>query len=485
MIHATFRPVAPGPQPVRTPRRSTLAAPLLACAAIVLAGCAVMPPPARAPELPAAEWSAPLPHEGSAQALADWWSRFDDPSLAQLIDLAQRENPTLAQAGQRIVEARANVRVAGAAVAPTLQANARTTRGNTLMIGAGLPAATTMSSATLDASWELDLFGAARNREAAALARVEGSRWQWHDARVSLAAEVADAYVGLRMCEALVDLFDAQARSLATTESLTERKTDAGFAAPADLALARASAAEARSRATAQRADCEVALGQLAMLTAQPAAPLRASLAARRAQLPEPRAFAVDAVPARVLSQRPDLAAAERAALAAAAEVGAAQADRFPRLALTGSIGRSALHFAGQTLTGSTWSFAPSLAASLFDAGRREASVDAARARLAIAEADWRARALGAVREVEQALVRLDAADHRLDDARRAVDGYRSFLDAASAQWEVGAGSLLDLEQARRNAQNADVALVQTRRERVSAWLALYKAVGGGWTVTQ
>ncbi|MDT3679197.1 MAG: efflux transporter outer membrane subunit [Burkholderiaceae bacterium] len=467
------------------------AASLLACAALALmlalalGGCAVSPPPARAPELATAIWSAPLPHGGSAESLADWWSRFDDPALAQLIDRAQRQNPTLTQAAQRIVEARANARIAGAALAPTLQANASATRGNTLMIGAGLPAATTMSSATLDARWEVDLFGAARNREAAALARVEGSRWQWHDARVSLAAEVADAYVGLRMCEALADLFDAQAQSLATTESLTARKTDEGFAAPADLALARATAAEARSRATAQRADCDVALGQLAMLTAQPAASLRASLTSRRAQLPEPPDFAVDSVPARVLSQRPDLAAAERAAIAAAAEVGAAQADRFPRLALAGSIGRSALHFAGQTLTGSTWSFAPSLAASLFDAGRRVAGVDAARARLAIAEADWRVRALAAVREVEQALVRLDAADRRLDDARRAVDGYRSFLDAASAQWEVGAGSLLDLEQARRNAQNASATLVQTRRERVSAWLALYKAVGGDWTATE
>ncbi len=479
MIHATLARTA------RTARKSSLAASLLACATLALAGCAVAPPPTHPPELATEQWSAPLPHAGSAEALADWWSRFDDPSLARLIDLAQRENPTLVQAAQRIVEARANARIAGAALAPTLQANASATRGNTLTIGAGLPAATTMSSATLDARWELDLFGAARNREAAALARVEGSRWQWHDARVSLAAEVADTYVGLRMCEALVELYDAQARSLATTESLTERKTAEGFAAPADLALARATAAEARSRATAQRADCDVALGQLAMLTAQPAASLRATLASRRAQLPEPRAFAVDSVPARVLSQRPDLAAAERAVLAAAAEVGAAQADRFPRLALAGSIGRSALHFAGQTLTGSTWSFAPSLAATLFDAGRREASVDAARARLAVAEADWRARALGAVREVEQALVRLDAADRRLDDASRAVDGYRAFLDAATTQWEVGTGSLLDLEQARRNAQNASAALVQTRRERVSAWLALYKAVGGGWTVTE
>lgn len=485
MIAATFRPAAPGLLPARTVRARALAGAPFACLLLVLAGCAVAPPRPTAPEIAPPAWSAPLPHGGSAGTLADWWSRFDDPLLAGLIETAQRESPTLEQAAQRIVEARAEARIAGAALAPSLDANPGTKRGNTLMLGAGLPAATTMSSATLDARWEVDLFGAARNRQAAALARVEGSCRQWHDARVSLAAEVADAYVGLRACEALAELFDAQAQSLAATESLTRQKTDAGFVAPAELALAQASAAEARARATAQQADCDVAVGRIALLTAQPAAALRPMLAPRRGRLPEPGVFAVDAVPARVLSQRPDLAAAEHAALAAAAEAGAAQADRLPRLALTGSIGRSALRFAGQTFTGSTWSFAPSLAASLFDAGRRSAAVDAARARLAIAEADWRARALGAVREVEQALVQLDAADRRIDDARRAVDGYRSFLDAATTQWEVGAGSLLDLEQARRNAQNAAATLVQTRRERVSAWLALYRAAGGGWAADE
>ncbi len=485
MIAATIRPVAPGPLPARTIRAPALVGVPLAGLALVLAGCAVAPARPTAPAVVSSAWSAPLPHGGSAESLAHWWSRFDDPLLAGLIETAQRESPTLAQAAQRIVEARANARIAGAALAPTLDANARSTRGNTLMIGAGLPAATTMSSGTLDARWEVDLFGAARQRESAALARAKASAWQWHDARVSLAAEVADTYVGLRSCEALLDLFDAQARSLAATESLTREKVDAGFAAPAELALAQATAAEARARSTAQRADCDVAVGQLAMLTAQPATTLRPALAQRHAQLPEPEGFAVHAVPAQVLSQRPDLAAAERAAIAAAAEVDAAQADRFPRLALTGSIGRSALRFAGQTFAGSTWSFAPSLAASLFDAGRRSAGVDAARARLAIAEADWRARALGAVREVEEALVRLDAADRRLDDSRRAVDGYRAFLVAATTQWEVGTGSLLDLEQARRNAQNAGVTLTQTRRERIAAWLALYKAIGGGWSTNE
>lgn len=450
-----------------------------------MAGCAIVPPQVQSPAAAPATWSAPLPHDGSADALVDWWSRFDDPLLVRLIDAAQRSNPTLEQAARRIAEARANARIAGAALAPTLDANASVSRGNTTLIGAGSPATTTMTSGTLDARWELDLFGAARNRAAAAEARVEGSRLQWHDARVSLAAEIADAYVGLRACEALVDVLDAQAASLAQTESLTLRKTEAGFEAPANAALARANAADARARATAQRADCDVALVQLATLTAMPVAGLRDAAAASRARLPEPSVFVVDTVPARVLAQRPDLMAAERAAAAAAAEVAATQADRYPRLSLSGSIGRSALRLAADTFTGSTWSIVPALAAPVLDGGRRGAAVDAARARLAIAHADWRARALDAVREVEQALVRLDAADRRLDDARSAESGYREFLDAATTQWEVGAISLLDLEQARRNAQDASAALLQTQRERIGAWLALYKAVGGGWQAGQ
>ncbi|HEY0878010.1 MAG TPA: TolC family protein, partial [Zeimonas sp.] len=285
-----------------------------------------------------ASWSAPLPHEGSAEALVDWWTRFDDPLLVRLIDDAQRNSPTLEQAAQRIAEARANARAAGAALAPTLDANASVNRGNTLLIAAGSPAAATMSSGTLDARWEIDVFGAARNRAAAAQARLDGARLQWHDARVSLAAEIADAYVGLRACEALVDVLQAQAASLAQTESLTLRKTDAGFEAPANAALARANAADARARTTAQRADCDVARVQLATLAALPVAELRDAVAASRAQLPEPQAFDVDSVPARVLAQRPDLVAAERAVAAAASELGAAEADRYPRLSLAGSI---------------------------------------------------------------------------------------------------------------------------------------------------
>lgn len=452
-----------------------------AALSIALAGCAIAPETPPPAQIASPRWSAPLPHDGSPEALAGWWARFGDPALGALIESAQRDSPTLEQAAQRIFEARANARIAGAARWPALDARATATRGNTLLIAAGSASPSTMSSATLDAAWEIDLFGAARNQAAAARARAEGAETQWHAARVSLAAEVADAYTGVRACEALLEIEQAQSQSLARSAELTRQKVEAGFESPGNGALARASAAESRARAVAQRAECDAAIQLLAMLCAMPEARLRPLLVAGRARLPEPSAFEVPAIPAQVLLQRPDLAAAEQAVAAAAADVGVAEADRYPRISLTGSIGRTALRIGGNTLSGNSWSIGPSLLLPLFDAGRRGAAVDAARARMHAARADWHARALAAVREVEEALVRLDAAGERMDDVNRAVDGYETFLAAATTQWEVGVGSLLDLEQARRNVRAARAALVQTRRERVVSWLALYKAVGGGW----
>ncbi|MBQ1766219.1 MAG: TolC family protein, partial [Aquincola sp.] len=140
-----------------------------------------------------------------------------------------------------------------------------------------------------------------------------------------------------------------------------------------------------------------------------------------------------------------------------------------------------AVRAGGNTFNGDTWSFGPGLLAPLIDGGRRSAAVEAAQARYEEAVAGWRAQVLSAAREVEEALVRLQAAQQREEDARRASAGYAEFLAAAQTQFQVGTGSLLDLEQARRNALVADASLVQVRRERVAAWLALYKAVGGGW----
>jgi NodT family efflux transporter outer membrane factor (OMF) lipoprotein len=339
----------------------------------------------------------------------------------------------------------------------------------------------TALNASLDASWEIDLFGRVGASQRAAAARVDSSTAQWHEARVSLAAEVAATYLGLRSCEAVLAIYRDDARALTQIAGLTRKKVDAGFDAPASAALSEASAAEAAQRVVAQQAECDVAVKSLVALTGQAEAPLRERLAAARGRLPTPAGFTPDPVPVRVLAQRPDLAAAERDLAAAAAEVGAADADRWPRLSLSGSLGLGQLRTGGQTFDLQPWSIGAGLLAPLIDAGARRAQADAARARYDEARATWQARAVSAVREVEEALVRLDAAARRDADAQRAAAGYAAFFQAAETQWRVGTGSLLDLEQARRSLLASRAALVQVQRDRVGAWLSLYKAVGGGW----
>lgn len=447
------------------------------CAAL-LTGCAALSPPPPAPVAPST-WQAPRPHEGEPQALAQWWARFDDPQLAALVERAQADSPTLAQALARIGQARAQLAVAGAALSPTLDGNLSASRTSN-----NFPPPTLTYTALLgrlDAGWEIDLFGGRRAGIAAARAQADAAAAQWHDARVSLAAEVALNYVGLRACEAQAALDAQNVAAAAQIDDLTRRKVEVGFESPANGALAQATLFDTRARAQAQRAECEVIVKALVALTGLEEPALRTQLAARAAQLPQPAGFSVAALPAQVLAQRPDLAAAESALRAAAANVDAAQAARWPRLLLSGSIGYGLVRLGGVQDSGANWNLGPALALPLLDGGRRRAEVDAARERLQEALAAWQQRSRGAVREVEEALVRLDAATRREDDARLAAENWQRFVTAMQTRWELGNASLIELQDARRQRIASETTLLAVRRERVAAWVQLYKASGGGW----
>lgn len=472
-----------------------------AVAAATLAACGVLPkvgpdyagPPAqrsqaqaeaaRAGAAPSDDgWQARLPHGGEQGDLARWWAQFDDPALDAFLAAAQRESGTLVQAASRIEQARAAAIAASATGLPSLDATAGLSRG-TVLVGTNILTAT-QARATAQADWEIDLFGRIAREREAAVARLDQRASEWHDARVSVAAEVAAQYLQLRHCEALVAIAQADATSRAETATVSERAAAAGFQAPAAAALTRASAAEAASRLTAQRAECDVAVKGLVALTGLSEPDVRARLAKTGARLPAPRGFEVRAIPAALLAQRPDLAAAERALAAASADVGAAEGDRYPRLSLAGSVGPLRLQAGQVAATLSTWSIGPAVSLPIFDAGRRRANVEAARAAYAAAEADYRARARQAVREVEEALVRLQAATDREADARTAADGYRKAFGAADVRWRNGLGSVLELEESRRLALNADSTLAGVQRDRVAAWVQLYRALGGGWTAS-
>jgi outer membrane protein, multidrug efflux system len=246
--------------------------------------------------------------------------------------------------------------------------------------------------------------------------------------------------------------------------------------------LARASAADGSSRVTQQQAACDLDVKALVALTGLSEPDLRQKLAPALAKTAQAAPISVASVPAQTLTQRPDVFAAERDVVLASAQVGSAKAQRYPRLTLNGSIG--ALRYtnaAGETNL-DTWSFGPlALTLPLFDGGKRRANVVAAEAAYTQAVSVYRAKVRQAVREVEQALVNLQSTDARKQDADVATTGYADSLAATQSRYSQGLASLVELEDARRNALAAQSSQIGLALERNRAWVALYRALGGGF----
>jgi len=453
-------------------------------AALALAGCAAprAPPAVSAPSPP--QWQAALPHQGSVADLGQWWQQQGDPLLAELVAAAQAVSPTVASSRARIAQARAVRVAAGAALLPALDASASLSRGRSQQASAGgtVPVVTT-AQAGLQAAWELDLAGGNRAGLDAATQRLLGADAQWHEARVSVAAETANQYHSLRSCRALADVTQRDAGSRQETARLSGLSTQAGFTAPSVNALAQASAAEARGRSVRQSAQCEFDVKALVALSGLEEPYLKQKLAIAHTAPTQSAIFLIASMPAEVLAQRPDVFSAGREVAAASADIGSAEAARYPRLGLSGSLGLASLRAGGATASLDTWTIGPlSLSVPLFDGGRRAANAQAARARYEEAAALYRASVRQAVREVEQALVSLQSTGARQADAQAAVDGYQAAFTGTEALYQSGLASLLQLEDARRSLLAAQIGSVMLQQESQAAGVALYRALGGGWT---
>lgn len=466
---------------------AALTAPFVAASfltALFLAGCAATPTPTRVTPAAPPAWQAPLPATAGLAAAAlgadagAWWASFGDAELPRLVAAAQAASADLAAARARIEAARAERIYLGLALSPQLHASARASHGRADI---ALPVAT-VGSAGLQASWELDIFGANAAAARAAQARLEAAGVHWHALRVAVAAEVGSTYLALRGCEAQQQLADADARSRDQTARLSGLTAKAGFTAPADAELASAAAAQSRNRARQQGAACEGLVKVLAALTALPEPDLRGQLAGGRARLAQPTALAPATLPAALLAQRPDIAEAALAVASAAGEHDAAAARQWPQVTLAGSLSAVQTRSGDSRRSGSTWSFGPlQVSFPLFDQGALAANKRAAEAQYEAALVAYQARARQAVREVEQAFVALHDTAARSDDARLAAAGFDASLRAVEARHRGGLASLFELEDARRSALGAQGALIELQRERADAWITLYRALGGGW----
>jgi NodT family efflux transporter outer membrane factor (OMF) lipoprotein len=344
-----------------------------------------------------------------------------------------------------------------------------------------LPVAT-VQQVGLQTAWELDLVGANRAVSRAAVANVESSQALWHDARVSVAAEVANLYFGSTNCTQQLALARRDAASRQETARLTEINAKAGFLAPSVAAMARASAADGSSRVTQQSAACEQGVKALVALTALSEPVLKQKMAAALSDIAQTATFSIATLPAQTISQRPDVFSAERDVVVASAQVGSAKAQRLPRLTLTGAIGNMRQSVNGVDVDGNTWSFGPlAVNLPLFDGGQRVAAVTAAEANYQTVVLTYRAKVRQAVREVEEALINLHSTDARTLDAKVSTDGYAQSLAATQSRFGQGLASLVELEDARRNALASESTLLGLSLERNRAWVSLYRAVGGGF----
>lgn len=477
-VRVRLRP-PPVPRPALAPRTRVGRGLTCTFIGVALAGCASprQEPPNKTAV--AAQWHAPLPHEGRIESLAHWWAQFDDPLLPRLIEAAQHASPTLAQAAANIAAAQATRASSDANRWPSLEAVASTTRARTDQTTPD----TNTSSLGLQATWELDLFGAQGAGLSAAQARLVSSEAGWHDARVSVAAEVARHFVELRACEAQLEQARTDNHSRAETSRLTALATAEGLRSSVASDLASASAAQGELALAARRAQCDLLVKALVALSTWSEPELRQALSVRTAQLPQPAAFVVGRVPANVLAQRPDLYAAAHDVLAASADAARAEALRWPRITLAGSIGTSRESSVGVSSSGTVWSVGPiAISFPLFDGGIRRANEQAARARYEAATAVYAGRLRTAIQDVEGALITLDSGMRRSEQARRAAQGFERAFLAARAAYGAGVASLFDLEDARRSLIEAQSAWIDLRREQLLAWITLYRHTGGGWS---
>jgi multidrug efflux system outer membrane protein len=449
-------------------------------AALLLTAC-TLPQQPSAPIAPvAAQWQAPLPHQGNTRTLQQWWQAQADPSLLRLQDAAQSTSPNLSLALAAIAQARASSASARATLLPQVGAGVSLSRGES-QPDMGV---TSTAAASLQASWEIDLVGANQLVKDGAQAQLQSSQAQWHDARVALAAEVAHAYFGARACQALAENARTVSQSYNETARLTGQLLAAGMVPAANLALARSAAADARSRWLEQSAQCDLGIKALVALSALPEAQVRV-LVRTGSPMQDAPALALGSLPAQTIAQRPDVFAAERDVFKAAALVAGAQAQRWPRLTINGSIGPAQFGIAGVDKNLTTWSLGPvSLMIPVFDAGQRQANIEAAQAYFESKVVLYQARVRGAVREVEEALVQLQLNADRSEQVQRSYNSAKQVLDAVLARQRQGMATGLELQEARRGLLAADAQRTGLQWESRRAWVALYRAAGGGWDST-
>lgn len=460
--------------------------PVLLASALMLAGCASQAPRSAqttaALDLPA-QWTQPagpaLPAVTAAPSERDWWARFADPLLPTLVDEALAGNLDLQTAQATLARARALSDAARAAAGPSVGTGASAGRNRSSGHGSS------SLRVGLDASWEVDLFGANAAASAAAQADADAAAATLQATRLAVAAETALTWLQWQGLRAQRAAAEASLASQMQTLELVQWRQRSGLVSGLDAEQASASVDSARARVAAlqlQQTQAEHALAVLlgrapatlsARLNASPPSPTTALAAPALPMLPQPAAL---------LQRRWDLQAAEHRISGQLATLAQREAERKPQFSISGNL---ALQAATLSALGGSGALVAGLAAAvdwtLFDGGAGAARVAAQQAALDSARIDWQAAVLAALQDVEDGLATLQRQQQRVDALARAASAADEALRLARLSYQAGLSDFMTLLDSERSALSAADTLAAARTELASAHVRLYKALGGAW----
>jgi NodT family efflux transporter outer membrane factor (OMF) lipoprotein len=414
-------------------------------------------------------------NDGAGVFDAAWWKGFGDPALAALVEQALANNSDIAIAAGRVREARGNLQAVSAALLPTIDVGLAGGRSRSVS-GIGTPLVQNYYQPLGQASYEVDLFGRLADQKSAARDALLASEAA-HDAiRLAVASAVASSYIALAGLDARLEV--ARATLAARSESLriAQSRVDRGYSPTLELDQARAeyqAAVQIVPQAELAITRIEDSLSQLVGDTPH--------AIQRGAKLDGLAVVTVPAgLPSELLRRRPDIAQAEYQLAAADSSLAAARKRFLPQLRLSVSGGVAVSSALVDPIT--LWSLGGSVLAPLFQGGRLTGATEAAAGQRDQAAFAYRRAALGAFREVEDALAGVQRLDEQAAAATAQRDALREVLRRATNRYKEGYSPYLEQIDAQRQLLGAELALVQARSDALSARVQLYAALGGGWT---
>jgi multidrug efflux system outer membrane protein len=448
----------------------------------LLSGCAVGPnykrPPIAAPEQVRGE-------TGPAQAasLADraWWEIFGDETLKGLLDEALKNGYDVRLAAARVEEARANAGIARSEFFPQIDYQGQWSRSRQSEFFAPGVGTANIHDVNLGLSWELDLWGRIRRSNEAALAQYLASEEARRGVLLSLVSEVATDYFQLRQLDQRLEIARRTTTAFQETYDLFGRRLDAGMASALETASAEASLASVAGQVPQLESQIVALENAIGLLLGRNPGPIARGTALTDQFLP-PEVPA--GLPADLLRRRPDLEQAEQQLIAANANVGVAMANFFPTISLTGAFGGVSTDVSNLFSAGKTWSIAAGLAGPLFQGLRLKNQYDARVAQWEQARTQYERAVTNAFGEVSSAIVAHQKLAQAEKEQARAVAAYRQAVGLSNQRYVAGFAGYLDVLQAEQNLFPAENALAQIRFNRLANFVQLYKALGGGWNLS-